>query len=94
MLTVLIPAHNEGSKVGQAIPQITETLNSLIGQTVAPNRIVVIADNCTDDTVALAKQQGVGVFETKENTSTKKPAALTSGSTRISLYAQMTSSLW
>lgn len=67
MLTVLIPAHNEGSKVGQAIPQITETLNSLIGQTVVPNRIVVIADNCTDDTVALAKQQGVGVFETKEN---------------------------
>lgn len=74
MLTILIPAHNEGSKEGK-VPQIVETLDSLAVQTFSPDRIVVIADNCTDDTVALARERGADVFETRNNTD-KKAGAL------------------
>jgi biofilm PGA synthesis N-glycosyltransferase PgaC len=76
MLTVLIPAHNEGHKVNStAPPQITETLESLDNQTVRPDRIIVLADNCTDDTIELAQQGCVEVFETVGNID-KKAGAL------------------
>lgn len=67
-VTVLIPAHNEEDK-------IAATLASLKAQHDAPDRIVVVADNCTDATVALAREAGVEVFETVGNTN-KKAGAL------------------
>jgi cellulose synthase/poly-beta-1,6-N-acetylglucosamine synthase-like glycosyltransferase len=67
-VTVLIPAHNEEAS-------LPETLASLLAQSRKPERIIVVADNCTDSTVRLAGEAGVEVFETVDNTH-KKAGAL------------------
>ena len=67
-VTVLIPAHNEAAC-------IADTIASLRSQSHQPARIVVVADNCTDETVAIARGAGVEVFETVGNTK-KKAGAL------------------
>ncbi|WP_278255311.1 glycosyltransferase [Nocardioides convexus] len=59
-LTVLVPAHNEEAA-------IRGTLESLLAQSHPPERIIVVADNCTDDTPAIARSMGVEVFETVDN---------------------------
>ncbi|WP_371405830.1 glycosyltransferase [Kribbella sp. NBC_00662] len=46
-VVVLVPAHNEEAALPAA-------LNSLWQQTRRPDRVIVVADNCTDGTVALA----------------------------------------
>lgn len=66
--TVLVPAHNEE-------PVLGHTLTSLAEQTRSPDRIVVIADNCTDATADVARRHGVDVVETVGNTE-KKAGAL------------------
>lgn len=68
MLTLLIPAHNEAG-------QIEETLASVFGQTLAPDRVVVIADNCSDGTVKVSQVMGARVFTTVGNRH-KKAGAL------------------
>jgi cellulose synthase/poly-beta-1,6-N-acetylglucosamine synthase-like glycosyltransferase len=65
---VLIPAHDEGA-------QIADTIASVRGQTRRADRIVVVADNCTDDTEEIARRNGVEVFATVDN-STRKAGAL------------------
>lgn len=67
-ITVLIPAHNEERKLPAA-------LDSLERQTRRPERVVVVADNCTDGTVAIARARGYEVVETVANT-LKKGGAL------------------
>ena len=67
-ITVLIPAHNEEVS-------LPVTLSSLLAQSHPPERVIVVADNCTDTTVAVARQFGVEVFESVGNT-TKKAGAL------------------
>ena len=67
-ITVLMPAHNEEAIVGK-------TLEILLTHEPPPNRVIVIADNCTDDTVAIAKSHGVEVIETHNNVD-KKAGAL------------------
>ena len=68
-LIALVPAHNEAE-------QISETIESLQDQTVPPDEIIVVADNCTDDTVAIARGfAGVAVMETVDNRH-KKAGAL------------------
>jgi cellulose synthase/poly-beta-1,6-N-acetylglucosamine synthase-like glycosyltransferase len=67
-ITVLIPAHNEEAC-------LAETLRSLLAQSHRPERVVVVADNCTDTTVDIARSLGVDVFETRGNTQ-KKAGAL------------------
>jgi biofilm PGA synthesis N-glycosyltransferase PgaC len=59
-VTVLIPAHDEGA-------QIAETLAGLRRQTLPPTRVVVVADNCSDDTAELARRLGAEVYETVAN---------------------------
>ena len=59
-VTVLIPAHNEAGC-------IEATLESLLSQSHPPEKIVVVADNCTDDTVSIARRVGVEVFESVDN---------------------------
>ena len=58
---VVVPAHNEE-------PTIERTLRSLIAIEYAKDRfdIVVIADNCTDETAAVAEKYGTLVFERNE----------------------------
>jgi poly-beta-1,6-N-acetyl-D-glucosamine synthase len=59
-ITVLVPAHNEAAT-------IEATLASLQRQTRTPDRVVVIADNCSDQTAQLAERQGAEVLETVAN---------------------------
>lgn len=68
MITAVLPAHNEA----ESLP---ETIASLREQTVQPDRILVVSDNSTDDTVNVARQAGVTVMET-ENNSARKAGAL------------------
>ena len=66
--TVLVPAHDEEAVLGL-------TLDSLAAQSRAPDRVVVVADNCSDATVDVARAHGVEVVETVGNTE-KKAGAL------------------
>ncbi|WP_370247064.1 glycosyltransferase family 2 protein [Nocardioides sp.] len=59
-VVALLPAHNE--EVG-----LPAALDSLAAQTRPPDRVVVIADNCTDRTVEIARERGVEVVETVGN---------------------------
>jgi biofilm PGA synthesis N-glycosyltransferase PgaC len=71
-LLVLVPAHNEGETIGH-------TLHALLTQTRPADRIVVMADNCTDDTAKIARRyRGITVTETVGNTD-KKVGALIQG---------------
>lgn len=67
-ITALIPAHNE-----QAI--IADALTALRAQSRVPDRIIVVADNCTDDTIEIVRGMGIEVAETVGNTH-KKAGAL------------------
>lgn len=67
-LTVLIPAHNEEAS-------LPFTLASLLSQSHRPERVIVVADNCTDDTVKVARDAGVEVIESVGNVH-KKAGAL------------------
>lgn len=58
-LAVLVPAHNEAAGIGV-------TLESLLAQLASPNSIVVIADNCSDETAAIARTFGVKVIERQD----------------------------
>ena len=66
--TVLVPAHDEEAVLGA-------TLDSLADQVRPPDRVLVIADNCSDATVEVARGRGVEVVETVEN-GDKKAGAL------------------
>ena len=67
-ITVVVPAHNEAERIGA-------TLASLDQQSRRPDRVVVVADNCTDDTVAIAEAAGTEVLVTEGNAD-KKAGAL------------------
>jgi cellulose synthase/poly-beta-1,6-N-acetylglucosamine synthase-like glycosyltransferase len=55
-IAVLVPAHNESGG-------ILATLDSLRPQLVDGDRILVVADNCSDDTAAVAARAGAQVRE-------------------------------
>ncbi len=61
-VVVVVPAHNEQASIGR-------TLHALLQQTRRPDRIVVVADNCTDGTVEVVKRFGrkVTLIETAGN---------------------------
>jgi cellulose synthase/poly-beta-1,6-N-acetylglucosamine synthase-like glycosyltransferase len=67
-VTVLIPAHNEAD-------QIAETITSLRHQIRPPDQVIVIADNCTDGTAAVARRRGAEIVGTRGNKH-KKAGAL------------------
>lgn len=66
---VLIPAHDERLM----LPRTLERLMPLCGDGV---RVVVVADNCSDDTAALARAAGAEVMERRDETKRGKPYAL------------------
>ncbi|UVL64473.1 glycosyltransferase family 2 protein [Pseudomonas sp. B21-031] len=55
-VAVLVPAHNEALI-------IRSTLASVAPQLLAHDRLLVVADNCTDDTAQLARSAGAEVVE-------------------------------
>lgn len=70
--TVLIPAHDEG---GGILP----TLNDIRDQLGPHDNVLVIADNCTDDTVAVVESAGVEVVIRDDPTRRGKGYALEFG---------------
>lgn len=71
-LAVIVPAHNEQD-------QITDTLDSLLEQSRPADRIIVVSDNSTDATVAIAQRyaeqhEAVIVLETVDNPHRKSGA--------------------
>ncbi|WP_107666999.1 glycosyltransferase family 2 protein [Cyanothece sp. BG0011] len=70
--TILIPAHNE-AKV------ITQCLNSLLPQLTDKDKVIVIADNCTDNTVDIVKNKGLTVIERQNNEQRGKGYAIDYG---------------
>jgi cellulose synthase/poly-beta-1,6-N-acetylglucosamine synthase-like glycosyltransferase len=67
-VTVLIPAHNEERTLPTTLP-------ALLQQSRPPDRVIVVADNCTDGTLDVAAANGVETFATVGNTE-KKAGAL------------------
>lgn len=74
-VTVLIPAHNEAVS-------LPSTLSSLLTQSRPPDRVIVVADDCTDATADVARRAGVEVFEPEGNTQ-KKAGALNQALKRL-----------
>ena len=54
-VAVLVPAHNERL-------QIAATIRTLLPQLLPGDRLLVVADNCTDDTAAIARDAGAEVI--------------------------------
>jgi len=71
-LAILIPAHNEASL-------IANTLRSILPQLSKSDRLIVIADNCTDDTVGVATSGGAEVVVRTDLTRRGKGYALDFG---------------
>jgi cellulose synthase/poly-beta-1,6-N-acetylglucosamine synthase-like glycosyltransferase len=71
-LAVIIPAHNESGG-------ITKTIETLKPQLYPHDRLIVVADNCDDDTAVLARQAGATVLERQDKTHRGKGYALDFG---------------
>ncbi len=76
-VAVLIPAHNEAAG-------IEATLRCLQSQLRTGDRVLVVADNCSDDTAALARQAGADVVERSDATHRGKGFALDFGVRHLS----------
>ena len=55
-ITVLMPAHNESLVIAQ-------TIQSILPQLSSQDQLLVVADNCNDDTAAITKNLGATVIE-------------------------------
>src|SRR4029079_3209775 len=77
-VTVLVPAHNESAG-------ILPTLEDIKIQMLAGDRLIVIADNCIDDTAAVAKAAGAEVIERNDAKKRGKGHALDYGLKHVSL---------
>lgn len=81
-IVALIPAHDEAVSIKQ-------TIAALGAQTVPADRVIVFADNCTDDTAALASAAGAEVMTTHGNRH-KKAGAINYALRRILPSCQAT----
>jgi len=66
-IIAVVPAHNEADNLPVTLP-------ALMQQTRPPDRIIVVADNCTDETAAVARSLGAEVIETVNNADRKAGA--------------------
>jgi cellulose synthase/poly-beta-1,6-N-acetylglucosamine synthase-like glycosyltransferase len=80
MLAVLVPAHDEDAG-------IVATLALVIAQLQAGDRVLVVADNCSDDTAALARQAGAEVLTRHDDQRRGKGYALDAGVRHLELEA-------
>ena len=76
-VAVLVPAHNESSG-------ILPTLANVQNQLVPGDRLLVVADNCSDDTAILARAGGAEVIERIDPTKRGKGYALDWGVRHLS----------
>jgi cellulose synthase/poly-beta-1,6-N-acetylglucosamine synthase-like glycosyltransferase len=71
-VAVLIPAHNESAG-------ILDTLNSVYPQMTEQDQLLVVADNCTDNTADIVRAQGINVIERFDDAQRGKGFALDFG---------------
>jgi len=71
-LAVLVPAHNESSGL---LPTLTDIQSQLL----IGDKLLVVADNCTDDTANIARGTGAEVIERNDTTRIGKGYALDEG---------------
>ncbi len=71
-VAILVPAHNEASVIEASLASMTPQLRP-------GDRIVVVADNCTDNTAELCRLAGVDVVERQHATERGKGFALAHG---------------
>ena len=71
-VAVLVPAHNEALGIATA-------LQTMLAQLGPQDRLLVVADNCSDDTAAIARQAGAEVVERSHATERGKGYALAFG---------------
>ncbi|HEY4339880.1 MAG TPA: glycosyltransferase family 2 protein [Steroidobacteraceae bacterium] len=71
-VAVLMPAHDEAGGIRQS-------LQNLLPQLLPTDRLVVIADNCSDDTASIATAAGAEVIERRDPTKRGKGYALDFG---------------
>ena len=71
-VAVLIPAHNESLV-------ITKTIQTILPQLLPQDQLLVVADNCTDDTANMARNLGANVVERLNSTLRGKGYALDHG---------------
>ena len=76
-VAVLIPAHNEESGIG-------ETLRGVRSQTQPGDRVVVVADNCSDATAERGRAEGAEVLERRDAERRGKGYALSFGLRHLS----------
>lgn len=69
---ILMPAHNEAAIIGTTLDQLLRELPDGVG-------ILVVADNCIDDTAELARARGVAVVERHDAVKRGKGFALAAG---------------
>ncbi|NEQ49528.1 MAG: glycosyltransferase family 2 protein [Leptolyngbya sp. SIO3F4] len=69
---ILMPAHNEEAVIQSTLSTLTSQLN-------ANDRLVVVADNCTDATAEIARQAGATVLERQNDQQRGKGYALDFG---------------
>lgn len=77
-IAVLIPAHNESVNL---IP----TLRCVFQQNLPNLRVLLVADNCSDDTASIAKNEGAEVIERHHGTLRGKGYALDFGVQHLSV---------
>jgi cellulose synthase/poly-beta-1,6-N-acetylglucosamine synthase-like glycosyltransferase len=75
-VAVLVPAHNEAAG-------IANTLRSIVPQLRKGDRLLVVADNCNDDTAAIAIASGAEVIVRHDSERRGKGYALNSGVRRL-----------
>ena len=71
-VAVLMPAHDEQAGIGA-------TLSSVLPTLAAGDRLLVVADNCSDDTAAVARAAGAEVHERRDSLRRGKGYALDFG---------------
>lgn len=73
---VVIPAHNEGQLIAHTVAQVRRDISP-------GTKILVVADNCDDDTAAQARAVGAEVFERHEPSRPGKGFALAAAVQRL-----------
>lgn len=69
---ILMPAHNEAGGIAATLARLAPALDD-------HTRLIVVADNCSDETAALARQAGARVLERHDTTQRGKGHALAFG---------------
>lgn len=82
-LAVLIPAHNEAAS-------ISRTIYAILPQLRTGDRVVVVADNCSDETATLARAAGAECISRQDQSKRGKGYALDFGITHLQVDAPRT----